>query len=64
MFWKLIMLAMLAWAVAMYFAVTVGGLIHLVPAAALVVVVIRQVGKEPDSAFGRWRAPRVRSYRR
>lgn len=64
MFWKLITLAVLAWAVAMYFSATLGGFIHLVPAAALVFVVIRRIAKEPDTAFGRWRAPPVRRYRR
>jgi uncharacterized membrane protein len=64
MFWKLITLAVVAWAVAMYFSTTLGGLIHLLPATALVLVVARRIAKEPDTAYGRWRAPPVRPYRR
>jgi F0F1-type ATP synthase assembly protein I len=64
MFWKLITLAVLAWALAMYFSVTLGGLIHLLPAVAFVLLVMRRMAKEPDTAYGRWRAPPVRPYRR
>jgi hypothetical protein len=55
MFWKLIMLALLLWGVGLYFSITLGGFLYLVPAVALVLVVVRQVGKRPNSAFGRWR---------
>lgn len=64
MFWKLIMLALLLWAVGMYFAVTLGGLIHLLPAAAVVSLLVRQMGKRPSTAFGRWRPAAERTRRR
>jgi F0F1-type ATP synthase assembly protein I len=60
MFWKLIMVAMMFWAVALYFSLTLGGMIHLVPAVAFVCVVVRRLGKEPDTEFGRWRSRAVR----
>ena len=56
MFWKLITLALALWAVGMYLSVTLGGLIHLLPAGAAVVIVMRRMSKQPDSEFGRWRS--------
>jgi len=64
MFWKLIMVAMMGWAIALYFSQTFGGFIHVVPAVALVCVVVRRLGKEPDTEFGRWRSRSVRPDRR
>jgi F0F1-type ATP synthase assembly protein I len=55
MFWKLITLSLLLWAAGMYFSVTLGGLIHLVPAAAIVCIVFRRMTERPDTEFGRWR---------
>ena len=52
MFWKLIVLALLVWAVGLYLTVTIGGLIHLVPAVAIACVVVRQIAKPPNTAFG------------
>jgi len=63
MFWKLIALAVLGWAVAMYFSVTMEGLIHLLPVAAIACVVVRQMGKRPDTEFGRWRPASERANR-
>ena len=64
MFWKVIMLALLFWAAGMFFSVTLGGLIHLVPAVALACVGVRQIAKPPDTAFGRWRPASERTRRR
>jgi F0F1-type ATP synthase assembly protein I len=64
MFWKLIVLALLVWAVAMYFSVTLGGMIHLIPIGALVFVVVRRMGRNPDTEFGRWRPASERTGRR
>lgn len=55
MFWKLIVLSVLVWAVGMYYSVTVGGLIHLLPAGAIACIVFRRMTKRPDTEFGRWR---------
>lgn len=64
MFWKLILLAMVVWAVALYFSVTLGGFIHVVPVAALACMVMRRMGKDADTAFGRWRPAADRAKRR
>ncbi|MCA1825518.1 MAG: hypothetical protein ABR537_03035 [Gemmatimonadales bacterium] len=64
MFWKLLMLALLVWAVAMYFSVTFGGLIHLIPIGALVFVVARRMGRDRNTEFGRWRPASERAGRR
>lgn len=56
MFWKLIALTLVVWAVALYFSVTIGGFIHVLPVGALVVVVMRRMAKEPNTEFGRWRS--------
>jgi uncharacterized membrane protein len=64
MFWKLIVLALLAWGVGMYFSVTLGGLIHLIPIGVLIVVVVRRMGRNPNTEFGRWRSASERSERR
>ena len=64
MFWMLMLLAVAVWALALFFSVTLGGFIHLLPAAALVFLVLRKMGKAPDTAFGRWRPASERSKRR
>lgn len=64
MFWKLITLSVLLWALAMYSSVTLGGLIHLLPAAAIACIVFRQMTKRPDTEFGRWRPATERAVRR
>ncbi|HUJ29536.1 MAG TPA: hypothetical protein VLW85_26125 [Myxococcales bacterium] len=64
MFWKLVILALVSWSVAMYFSVTLGGLVHLLPASAIVCVVVRRMAKTPDTAFGQWRMPSDRGGRR
>jgi len=64
MFWKLIMLALLVWAVGLYFSVTPGWLIYLVPAVALACVAVRYIVKPPDTAFGRSRPAPERMGRR
>ena len=64
MFWKLVTLGFALWAVGMYFSVTLGGLIHLLPAAAIICVVIRRTSKQPDTEFGRWRSHAERTGRR
>jgi F0F1-type ATP synthase assembly protein I len=64
MFWKLSTLALLLWAVGMYFSVTLGGFLHVVPAAVFVCFVVRRMAKKPNTEFGRWRAPPVRVERR
>ena len=56
MFWKLILLALLAWGAAMYFSVTLGGVIHVVPIAVVALVVMRRMAKQPNTEFGRWRS--------
>jgi len=64
MFWKLIALSVVLWAVAMHFSVMLGGFIHLLPAAAIACIVVRQMGKRPNSEFGRWRPASERGRRR
>ena len=64
MFWKLIMLSMLLWAAGMYFSVTLGGFIHVLPAAAIACAIVRQMAKPPDTEYGRWRAASERMRRR
>jgi len=64
MFWKLVLLALALWAVGMYFAVTLGGLIHLLPAGAMVCLIVRRVARRPDTEYGRWRPATERAVRR
>lgn len=64
MFWKLFVLALVLWGLGMYFSVTLGGLIHLVPIAAVVFAVARRMARPPDSEFGRWRPFAERARRR
>jgi len=64
MFWKLITLAVVLWAVGIYFSVTLGGMIHLLPVAALASVIVRQMAKRPNTEFGRWRSAAERTGRR
>ena len=64
MFWKLVALVLALWAVGMYFSVTLGGLIHLLPVAAIVCVVVRRMSKQPDTEYGRWRSAAERMGRR
>jgi hypothetical protein len=64
MFWKLVGLMVIAYAVAMYFSFTLGGFVHILPVAALVMVVVRRMGKNPDSEFGRWESTAQRARRK
>ena len=63
MFWKLITLAALLWAVGIYFSVTLGGFIHLLPVAAIACVIVRQMARRPSNEFGRWRPASERAGR-
>ncbi|MGZ6142152.1 MAG: DUF5670 family protein [Myxococcales bacterium] len=64
MFWKIVVLALLVWAVAFfYFSVSLGGMIHLIPIAAVVLAVVRRMAKEPNTEFGRWRSSADRDRR-
>jgi len=63
MFWKLIALSVLLWAIGMYYSVTMGGLIHLLPAAAIAGIVFRKMTKRPNTEFGRWRPASERAGR-
>ena len=62
MFWKIIVLMVVAWALGLYFSFTLGGLIHVLPVAAAGAALLRQMAKPPNTEFGRWRsaAPRDR----
>lgn len=60
MIWTLSLLAFSLWAAGMYFSVTLGGLIHLLPVGACAVLLVRRVSKNPDTEFGRWRPPKGR----
>ena len=64
MFWKVIALVITVWAVALYFSFTLSGLIHLLPVGALVVVIVRQMAKRPNTEFGRWKSAADRTGRR
>lgn len=64
MFWKTIALLLVLWAVGMYTSFTLGGLIHLLPVLVVAVVVVRIMGKRPNSEFGRWRPASERHLRR
>jgi hypothetical protein len=48
----------------MYFSFTLGGFVHILPGAALVMVVVRRMGKNPDSEFGRWESTAQRARRK
>jgi F0F1-type ATP synthase assembly protein I len=61
MFWKLMILAALVWAVAMYFSFTLGGLIHLLPVVVVVFSIVRRMARNPNTEFGKWRARPGRS---
>lgn len=63
MFWKLIVLALLVWAVAFYFSITFGGLIHGIPVAVVIAIIVRRMTRNPDSEFGRWRPASERGRR-
>ena len=58
MFWTMIVVALVLWGVGMLASVTFGGLIHVLPVAALAAVVFRRMAKPPNTEFGRWRAGR------
>ena len=64
MFWKMIALMLGLWAVGVYFSFTLGGLIYLVPLAVVAAVVVRALGKRPNTEFGRWRPASERNSRR
>ena len=57
MFWKMVLAMALLYGAALYFGYTMGGAIHLLPIAAGVFWIVRRMAREPDSEFGRWRAP-------
>jgi len=63
MFWKMIALTLILWAVAMYFSVTLGGLVYLLPVGAVVVSVVKWMSKSPDTEFGRWKSAEQRAKR-
>jgi hypothetical protein len=56
MFWKVIVAMLVAYGVAVYLGFMLGGLIHLLPVAAVIAVAGRKLGKNPDSEYGRWRS--------
>ncbi len=56
MFWKVMVLMVVLWALGFYFGVTLGGLIHVLPVAAVGAALIRRMSKPPNSEFGRWRS--------
>jgi F0F1-type ATP synthase assembly protein I len=64
MFWKMIALMLVLWAVGMFASVTLGGLIHLLPLVVIVFVVMRIMAKRPDTEFGLWRPASERHSRR
>ena len=64
MFWKVAALMVLIWAVAFYYSFTLGGLIHLLPIAAVAAAVVRRMARKPDSEFGRWESSAERFRRR
>jgi hypothetical protein len=63
MFWKLTALALLGWALGLYFSVTIGGLIHLLPAGVLVAIIVRRASRTPNTEYGRWRSAAERMRR-
>jgi hypothetical protein len=63
MFWKMIALTLVVWGVALYFSVTLGGLVHLLPVAAVVLAVMKWMSKSPDTEFGRWKSASQRAKR-
>jgi hypothetical protein len=63
MFWKMIGLTVMVWVVALYFSVSLGGLIHLLPVAAVVLAVMKWMSKSPDTEFGRWKSAAQRGKR-
>ncbi len=63
MFWKMIALMLIVFAVAMYFSVTLGGLIYLLPVATVVLVVMQRMSKAPNTEFGRWKSASRREKR-
>ena len=57
MFWKLIALTVMVWAVSVFFfSFTLGGLIHVLPVAAVALIVYRRMAKAPNTEFGRWKS--------
>ena len=56
MFWKLVVLALVLSAVGIYFfSASFGGLVYVVPVVVVIFVVVRQMARPPNTAFGRWR---------
>jgi hypothetical protein len=55
-FWKVIALALLVSGVAIFYSLTLGGLVYLVPVAALLAIGMRRLSRQPDTEFGRWRS--------
>jgi hypothetical protein len=54
MFWKMIALTIIVWAVATFYGYTLGGFIHIVPVGVLAILIVRRMGKSPNTEFGRW----------
>jgi hypothetical protein len=56
MFWKVIVAMLAVYGVAFYMGFMLGGLIHILPVAAVIAVGGRRMGKAPNSEYGRWRS--------
>jgi hypothetical protein len=56
MFWKVIVAMLAVYGVAFSMGFTLGGLIHILPVAAVIAVGGRKLGKAPNSEYGRWRS--------
>jgi hypothetical protein len=56
MFWKVIVAMLAVYGVAFYMGFMLGGLIHILPVAAVIAVGGRKLGKAPNSEYGRWRS--------
>lgn len=64
MFWNLIALVLVLSAVGMYTGYTLGGFLYVLPAAAVIAMIMRRMAKTPDTEFGRWRPYEEKSRRR
>jgi len=64
MFWRLIALVLVLTAVGMYTGYTLGGFLYVLPAAAVIAMIMRRMAKAPNTEFGRWRSYEEKSHRR
>ena len=64
MFWKLVLAATAVYLAALYFNVSIGGFVHVIPVIIGACVLVRRMAKQPNSEFGRWRAPSEREGKR